>query len=633
MATSPQPEVVPLPFQLTAEDISEADAAGQTMGARSSVAGTLADDEERPLSKRDSLAKRLSQSSMGLLQSIAHRSERNFAGRENGGSQEELVVRRSAALTDDDRGSVAATIDDEDDRSTVLGEDGKSIEITAELGDTQVEEGGERKEVHKEGKDDGGEGEAQTTAGPQSEQAAMAESVTLSKANSGNPNNDGTSESGGDSLEKQGPADESNVFKKDRSSAAATSAPVALTKDALPEPLSRTALKYRTNEWVKHSTSADAPEPDEIHMDDFPASDGFAREEAPAPLNVEELQQTARTGAPAPAQPSKAGTAPSHEVAHNDIRGQLSAHRSSTARLSAHPIAEEPSNSHTGTVAGVADEDPSSSRISITPSPMLQSDSVFKSPAPGVVPYTNPQTLLGRRESYLRNKSLGPTPYVTAGAADHSVPFDPIHDEAGSIHNHPSHSHSSRSRSPDDDDMPLSQRRTLIRKSSMLGGKTSYAPPRAVSGVITPSAIPGESTPLSSHQPQRVSSVPSAAARQAQLASFRQSVAADLRAGTPIMSGSGRESALMGSYGASSTSLHGGGGLGMDMSRDLEVQRAIEAQRTMMLSKKEAEAQAKEMERWEKVRNERAFEERMRSGELLDAHKEAMRRLQGSVRH
>jgi hypothetical protein len=47
---------------------------------------------------------------------------------------------------------------------------------------------------------------------------------------------------------------------------------------------------------------------------------------------------------------------------------------------------------------------------------------------------------------------------------------------------------------------------------------------------------------------------------------------------------------------------------------------------------KEAEARAKEQQRIQKLREEKEFEERMRRGELLSAHREAMRRLQGGVR-
>jgi hypothetical protein len=60
--------------------------------------------------------------------------------------------------------------------------------------------------------------------------------------------------------------------------------------------------------------------------------------------------------------------------------------------------------------------------------------------------------------------------------------------------------------------------------------------------------------------------------------------------------------------------------------------RSMEMQRSIMLGQMDAEAQRRMMERWGKQRFEREFEERMRSGELLGAHRDAMRKLQGGVK-
>lgn len=63
-------------------------------------------------------------------------------------------------------------------------------------------------------------------------------------------------------------------------------------------------------------------------------------------------------------------------------------------------------------------------------------------------------------------------------------------------------------------------------------------------------------------------------------------------------------------------------------SHDAEVQRDMEMRRSFLMNQKEAEVLKKETERWEKDRGSKLIEQRMRSGELLDLHREAMRRMQ-----
>ena len=62
--------------------------------------------------------------------------------------------------------------------------------------------------------------------------------------------------------------------------------------------------------------------------------------------------------------------------------------------------------------------------------------------------------------------------------------------------------------------------------------------------------------------------------------------------------------------------------------REAEVQRNIQMQRNMLLGQKEAERKRGEREREHKEWIDRAFDERMRSGELMGAHREAMRKMQ-----
>jgi hypothetical protein len=128
-----------------------------------------------------------------------------------------------------------------------------------------------------------------------------------------------------------------------------------------------------------------------------------------------------------------------------------------------------------------------------------------------------------------------------------------------------------------------------------------------------------ENVVFNSHQPNRTSTLPTFAAREAQLASFRQSVQHELRSGTPVILSPGRETIF-----GSSTLLGGG--------REAEVQRNIEMQRNVLMGQKEAEAQRREMQRREKEYVDRAFDERMRNGDMLGLHREAMRKMQKEAR-
>jgi hypothetical protein len=252
-------------------------------------------------------------------------------------------------------------------------------------------------------------------------------------------------------------------------------------------------------------------------------------------------------------------------------------------------------------------------------------------PVPGVVSYSSPQTLIGKRELLLRNKSQAS--FYAPATADpgllttiHSQPSS----EAGSIRTHPpglgiaSSSRTSLENNPDLDDLPLATRRQILRQSSL----DLPSPQRQAYLNLTNSASTAN---FDSHQPihRRASGgyVPTEAARQAQLASFRTSVQADLRQGTAF-AGSAYGAPGNTSWNTSSTRVYGAGVGGWDA----DVKRSVDQQRAFLMGQKEAEARAREMERVERERTNAEFEERMRTGELLGAHRDAMRRLQGGVR-
>ncbi|RSL90496.1 hypothetical protein CEP51_000730 [Fusarium floridanum] len=606
---SPAPQVIPLPFTIpvAADDddaISDAE--------RSSVA-TFADDEdaEPPTpGHRQSLAKRLSRLSRGsmeLLGNISHRSSRVLGedhehGHGHSGSTEDLVIPRSRPRDDD--GSVAATVDDEslsagDHRSLPGTEPPKSIEINAEFS----------------GKD-----EHSKLSPTPSHQTKFLEVDTASSA---------AKRSKAEHSEEQA----SEALDKAKSATSGSSARVSLTKDRLPRSLSKVALSYRTNEWAKHLSNADAPVPDEIHID-VPRSPAVPTIETPAPVHVNELQKSANEGTPAPAiaRSDSQVSSMSHSASRRSVRQNVPAalailngegqNRSpGTTPTSAgvprsasmglrrtsngiEPIAEE---RDAPSLTPPIPEGQAVRSHSLSPAPMPDAQ---RSSTPGLVSYSSPQTLLGQREMYLRNKSQG---NLLANPSEVSLnnPYRASSD-AGSLHNYAMYA---AGVGADVDDLPLSQRKQLMRQSS-LNPSTSTPSLQRLSGGSGSGGIGVNSSeaPFDSHQPKRVSTLPTSAEREARMANFRESVRQDRLAGAPVVNSTGRETPF------TPMSLLAG--------RETEVQRNVEMSRNILMSQKEAEAQRREMEQREKEWNDRAFDERMRSGDLLGIHREAMRKMQ-----
>ncbi|KAF7563815.1 hypothetical protein G7046_g287 [Stylonectria norvegica] len=596
------PDVVPLPFRVPVGDDT------YSIGDRSSVA-TFADDEDARApgrTQRNSFAKRLSHLSTGSANMIRSLSQRS--GRvDHNGSSEDLVIPRSRPRDDDDDdGSVAATVDNEslsaDERlSVATGEKGRSIEITAELSDKE---------------------RPSLLSPSHSDVAKLQETDVKSTAN----------ESRADLPNEHAATDQT----KAKSTTSAISTPASLTKDRLPRSLSRVAMSYRTNEWAKHLSQAEAPQPDELKVAE-PAKEEETVPEKPAPVHVEQLQQAVHEGTPPPAMTrsesrasiiSNVHTTPRHTsrqnlpstlITQNNGLGDPQTHspsavptsgglpRSSSAamrRTSAGfgPIAEERDAALTALTGSIPEEDFENLRPqSVSPGVIDRS-----SPVSGVVSYDSPQTLLGQREMYIRSKSYG---NLLGSTQDLSMQRAPS--EAGSLHNYPMYA---AALSGDLDDLPLSQRKQMMRQSSFNVSPSGSTPSLNYGNGGIDATSP--ETPFDSHQPKRSSTLPNTSTRELALANFRQSVAHDIRSGTPVVASSGRETPF-----AQASLLSGGG-------REAEVQRNIELNRNMLLGQKEADGQRREMQRREKEWADRAFDERMRSGDLLEAHREAMRKMQ-----
>ncbi|EOO03668.1 hypothetical protein UCRPA7_802 [Phaeoacremonium minimum UCRPA7] len=691
---SAQPEVVPLPFTIPEERDDD---------DRSSIATFADDDDVR--SKRSSFANRLSVGSVDLLRRLSQRKSQGSLKPEESPtvtqtpeeSQEDLVLPR--AKNEDDNDSLAATIDGMsstgDDDITVRDEkQPRKIEIKAELADKAGDEVSDVTSPNSPAllqlpSNAKGVGKRPVSASESlaSEIAKSASPRSSLSATTEVQKTEGISTEKGKSV--SGAEVEQVESKNAKSTASVDSAPTSLTKDRLPRSLSRVAMSYRTNEWAKHLSNAEAPEPESLQLSEESRETSKSEDqEKPAPVMVEELQQTADTGAPPPAMPRSATTLSNHVASPTMIRsdsraaahqaaaaalngqgritgsasspttsgpanpfgGHTFAHRSMSTNLHrrtsgviAEPIAEEGDVEVSGSPPEAIQEEGNSSGANSknsSPTPYDAADMPgFRPPVPGIVSYSSPQTLLGKREMLLRNKSYGSL--VRADSSMSTLPMIPSApaSDAGSMHNYPMYAAalgaaSGQSLVVDADDLPLSQRRELMRQNSILSSSSLVSRPssavpnlRSASGVSLSANV--DSTPFDSHQPQRVSKLPTQAARTAQLASFRESVAADLRTATPTaqngLAATGRETPLVtgtGLLGASTPSLavpYGG---------ESDVRQSIDAQRSYLLNQKQAEAQRREMARWEKERTDQAFDERMRRGDLLEAHRDALRRMQ-----
>jgi len=600
VARSTAPPVVPLPFTIP---VADDDQDALTHEDRSSVA-TFADEQDtepHTPNNRHSLAKRLSRLSRGsmeLLGNISHRSSRVLGEpqeHEHGESTDELVIPRSRPH--DDNGSVAATVDDEsvsgdDQKSRSTQELRKSIEINAELS----------------GK--GGKDQLSTHEADQDSPMAVG---------------------AGDTTKPDEPLRQEDAaagVDKSKSVTSSSSARVSLTKDRLPRSLSKVALSYRTNEWAKHLSNAEAPEVDEIHIV-APRSSAVSTIETPAPVHMEELRKASNEGTPAPAPAITRSDSQTSSLSHAAPRRGSKQHvPAALALLTGESQHRSPGSTPTsgamprsstgalrmasGAIAPIAEEQVASNPTGEAIGPQnLSVPGVTegqRSSTPGVVSYSSPQTLLGQREMYLRNKSAGnllPSSSEANLPARHRTSSD-----AGSLNNYPIYA---AAVGVDVDDLPLNKRKELMRQSSLSPSNSTPSLQR-LSGGSNTNNFNASDAHLNSHQPQRVSTIPNSAAREAALANFRQSVQHELRAGTPVISTSGRETPF------TPQSLLA--------SREVEVQRNVDMSRNILLSQKQAEAQRRETQQREKEWADKAFDERMRNGDLLDVHREAMRKLQ-----
>lgn len=370
----------------------------------------------------------------------------------------------------------------------------------------------------------------------------------------------------------------------------------------LPEGASKVVMAYRTNEWAKHLDRADLPEVDEIKVNKSQVTLSTAPIEHPAPVDVRALQQTPLTAEPAPLKIKTSGDR-SSLPSMNRLTSPQSANpyanhqspqqsRSSLAKTSSQ---ESLSSSHSkGELSRPSLPKTRSSQTSLAPArgyrssstPMLNTGLAESPIEEGVeASFPNrftpsPSHLMSQRDTLIRNK-----PSSTSLLRHTSSPLSPT---TSSLYLNRQTSSSSTNTvtlplNLSIDNVPLSHRKFLLQQQ-------------------TPTAQHHQSY-TSPSQPKRCpsqQSLPQHNASQAPLAQRDSAV-----------------SAWRASLAPSSTAVY--------------QHQEIENRRRELLAEKRRESNSNTQAQIAQGRRESVLDRGMRRGSMLDAHREAMRKMQGEA--
>lgn len=333
---------------------------------------------------------------------------------------------------------------------------------------------------------------------------------------------------------------------------------------------SKVVKNYRTNEWAKHLADAELPELDMLE-EALEATD--APEETPAPVHIEELQETATIKPPAPLRP--ASKISNHE------------NRSPTPALANHPSAQ-PRKSR------------SSIRMSSAPSPLPESVSPVERSMSSTgratpTPFTQ-NTLIGKRESMVRSRqsfnALAEYASTSPSPAPQSPP-EPKHQQPMAVPTPNAPSAPQRQSTGPFAQLPTSDDKSAYQyRLNMLDDDMPLADRR---NELLQHVIPQASAvPVPPQQQPRRSISPQVDRREAMLKNWRETVKAELQ-----------------------TSSH--------------TTHAIQERRGEMLNERMQSIQNERHKNLKENFRDEMFDERMRQKDMLDLHKEAMRKMQASA--
>lgn len=420
---------------------------------------------------------------------------------------------------------------------------------------------------------------------------------------------------------------------------------ISLTAVKSAKPLSKAGLKERTHEWTKFLENADQPEVEDLHPTDggIQVERRTAKVEKPRRVDLEDLSRNVSSNSAnpcrnmkrqssVPAKPiysSQAPVGPPRSVS-NPAQGGVSASHMPGVSQRGSLAQQRSSSSPIIQMYGLRGPAASFAGQQLTESPIENEyDAAFasrSSPIPGATLMTMRDDMMSRKKTSLVQPNRSFARSNTAPANSHSntnmmrntsnasnvnlinYGTNTFHDNA-SVHslNHPDADNislSSRKNMLNQDDMPLSQRKTLMQQ----GVIEQQAPPmpslpKRYSGGSQQSAWASQcyaapqqkfsSLTYDSHQPKRGPSVDQHT-RQARMASFRESLRKDV--------GPSAQAA--------------------------QTAAADEGHRFAMLNQKRHEQAQAQQKQWERSVMDNATDQRMRNGEMLELHKDMLRRMQ-----
>jgi len=312
--------------------------------------------------------------------------------------------------------------------------------------------------------------------------------------------------------------------------------------NALPARLSKVAQSYRTNEWAKHLEAAEKPELDEITRPNSPATQ--LDNEKPAPVS-DELAQPFAVAKRASKRVSSDSSAHPHSplISADPISA-------GSSRVELHSMSRSPSQMY-----GRAARN-SSAPLLAAPAPVNTRSSS------GPVPMVN-QTLLGRRESLVRNRAS------TQSFAQN------INSSTNLLAN-------------SDEDMTLAQRKRALKQPRPPSAAQKWKQSNWASSAQV------QAQGFDSHQPKRRVGSGSDEKREQLLAGWRESMQQNPgpQQGTSAMD---------------------------------------EQQRIAMMQAKQQREMEKQQQAAASQQRQSMRDHMMRSSQMQDAHREAMRRMQASA--
>ena len=355
--------------------------------------------------------------------------------------------------------------------------------------------------------------------------------------------------------------------------------------EQLPSKLSKVVMSYRTNEWAKHLDRAEKPNLDDLKLVENSADQGTEDlEETAAPVNVAELRQTAFDAQPGPptSQISSQGYQQASALDRSASRTSLQDQQLNRTPYGLTPqITPSPSSQSLLTPGGLQQPLSLNTRGLRSSSTPLTSQPLVESPLEGGLESNYPtrytpspipsNTLLAKRDHIVRNR-YSSLPFTTS-PADSSVQLTP-NDSASVRHCR------LNSLDDDDDNMSLSQRRSLIQLQRQLQNSSPHLSQQAQA--------------FDSHQPQRCSVTPNPDRREAMLASWRQSVRQEL-------------------------------------ALNQQPNFSVDARRQDLMVDKHQSSLNQQQQAMAVNHRDSVFDQAMRRGDMLELHKEAIRKMQASA--